>query len=135
MLLRQGGGGARILTQCDLRIPDNYTGIIGQGDETRCANCGKDVEVVYVCPCTDGQCCIRLCMPCRDSRMHHHGMLAHFITAERAGGKLKLRHRKINYRVLVRGDDPNCGHALAQTRESGRQRCVRCGAIMEEAVG
>ena len=97
---------------------------------------------MYVCPCTDERCCIRLCMPCRDGSIHRHGMLSHFIMSARAagGGSIsreppKLKHRKTDYRILSPGDDPNCGHALMRTNTPGRYRCAMCGATMEEAHG
>jgi len=78
----QTGGRVQIMTVCDVDIRPNYQGIVGIKDRFECVICGKDVDHVYYCPCSES-CCIRLCIHCRDKRYHMHSMLAHYMIQTR----------------------------------------------------
>ena len=56
--------------------PGSYDGIMGK-DKYKCVICGGTSNLMYFCKCTPN-CCIRLCMNCRDSRTHIHDILSHF---------------------------------------------------------
>ncbi|MDE0266474.1 MAG: hypothetical protein OXK17_05570 [Thaumarchaeota archaeon] len=64
---------------CGIILPNNYDGLIGVNDRNKCAMCFKEAEgLIYRCKCSE-HCCIRLCMNCRNSRMHTHNKIGHFI--------------------------------------------------------
>lgn len=64
---------------CGVVLPNNYDGLIGVDDRNRCVMCHKEAEgLIYRCECSE-HCCIRLCVNCRNSRLHIHNMIGHFI--------------------------------------------------------
>lgn len=66
-------------TACRINLPNNYDGLIGVDDRNKCAMCFKECKgIIYRCKCSE-YCCIRLCMTCRDNRLHTHNKIGHFI--------------------------------------------------------